>query len=227
MDPVETLIDAMDSMAIDDHVPTLAPTSASLFKKELKRRMAHGTKVAQRIQKENVDADFDHVAYREEVVRRFEKALGSRSKAVNMEKGVFNWTVGFCRDICTPRAWDNPVFKKKYRFKVRDVLFNITNTHNQEFVQNVCSGHVKSSKVAFMSSYDIHPSLVKPIFDKLEQRNLRFLMDQKELHETKGMFTCEQCHSKSTTFFSLQTRGADEPMTNFVRCISCNARWTC
>ena len=29
------------------------------------------------------------------------------------------------------------------------------------------------------------------------------------------------------TYFQLQTRSADEPMTTFVTCLNCNSRWKC
>ena len=37
-----------------------------------------------------------------------------------------------------------------------------------------------------------------------------------------GLFTCKRCKSKKTTFYQQQTRGADEPMTNFIQCLMCN-----
>lgn len=41
----------------------------------------------------------------------------------------------------------------------------------------------------------------------------------------EGMYTCE-CGSKKTTFFQLQIRGADEPMTSFITCVECKKQWT-
>ena len=38
-------------------------------------------------------------------------------------------------------------------------------------------------------------------------------------------FTCSKCKSKKCTFYQLQTRSADEPMTTFVTCIECGNRW--
>jgi hypothetical protein len=40
-----------------------------------------------------------------------------------------------------------------------------------------------------------------------------------------GMFTCGRCKSKRTTFYLLQTRSADEPMTAFITCLACGNRW--
>ena len=54
----------------------------------------------------------------------------------------------------------------------------------------------------------------------------------KNKYETKmeastDTFTCRRCKSKECTYYQMQTRSADEPMTTFVTCINCNNRWKC
>lgn len=41
----------------------------------------------------------------------------------------------------------------------------------------------------------------------------------------KGLFKCEKCGSDDTEDYEKQTRSADEPMTVFVHCRKCNARF--
>jgi DNA-directed RNA polymerase subunit M/transcription elongation factor TFIIS len=36
---------------------------------------------------------------------------------------------------------------------------------------------------------------------------------------------CGKCKSKTVSFFSLQTRGGDEPATTFFTCLTCGAKW--
>ena len=47
--------------------------------------------------------------------------------------------------------------------------------------------------------------------------------------ENKGqgtaMFKCGKCKERNCTYYQMQTRSADEPMTTFVTCLSCNNRW--
>jgi len=45
---------------------------------------------------------------------------------------------------------------------------------------------------------------------------------QAQRKERKGIFECPKCHSNNTDHYSSQTRGADEPATIFVECLSCN-----
>jgi len=38
-------------------------------------------------------------------------------------------------------------------------------------------------------------------------------------------FKCGKCGQRKCTYYQLQTRSADEPMTTFVTCTNCNNRW--
>ncbi len=40
-----------------------------------------------------------------------------------------------------------------------------------------------------------------------------------------SFFTCKKCKSKKTSYYQQQTRGADEPMTNFIECLQCQYTW--
>ena len=52
-------------------------------------------------------------------------------------------------------------------------------------------------------------------------------MDRLRKEGYQGQFVCAKCKSNKTTSHQLQTRGADEPMTNFVRCLDCGSQWKC
>ena len=39
------------------------------------------------------------------------------------------------------------------------------------------------------------------------------------------LFKCGKCKSNDCSYFQLQTRSADEPMTTYVWCSSCGNRW--
>ena len=42
---------------------------------------------------------------------------------------------------------------------------------------------------------------------------------------TTDQFQCGKCRQRKCTYYQMQTRSADEPMTTFVTCINCNNRW--
>ena len=59
--------------------------------------------------------------------------------------------------------------------------------------------------------------------DKRDRANNSEVSNEQDISD--GIFQCRKCGSKKTTYYSLQTRSADEPMTNFITCVTCKNRW--
>ena len=57
----------------------------------------------------------------------------------------------------------------------------------------------------------------------------KYLEDQ-VIYETRtdmgtDLFHCGRCGGKNCSYYQLQTRSADEPMTTFVTCLICGKKW--
>lgn len=48
-----------------------------------------------------------------------------------------------------------------------------------------------------------------------------------QMEASTDQFLCGKCKNRKTTYYQLQTRSADEPMTTFVTCTVCGNRWVC
>ena len=74
-----------------------------------------------------------------------------------------------------------------------------------------------------MSCIDYAPALYAGIRDRM------LLREQQQLEGNKAMatdmFKCGRCHKREATFYELQTRSADEPMTKFITCVNCGNHW--
>ena len=46
-----------------------------------------------------------------------------------------------------------------------------------------------------------------------------------DLSSTSDEFMCYKCKARKCTFYQLQTRSSDEPMTTFVSCLNYGNRW--
>lgn len=79
--------------------------------------------------------------------------------------------------------------------------------------------------IAESSHSDLRPELWKAIIDKQSKTNEMLFETRQEV--ATDDFTCPKCHQKKCTYYQLQTRAADEPMTTFVTCINCGKRWKC
>ncbi len=145
--------------------------------------------------------------------------------ATNIEKSVFNYTINHAKAVGTPPAWENKNFKEMYKRKYISILHNLNDSTNN-LKERILNGEVKTKTIAFLAPYEIHPS--GPYAIAIEDHKIADL--KKELagdksKECKGMFKCGRCKSDKTSYYQLQTRSADEPMTTFVTCFNCNKKW--
>jgi DNA-directed RNA polymerase subunit M/transcription elongation factor TFIIS len=78
---------------------------------------------------------------------------------------------------------------------------------------------IQAHKLAFMTHQEMSPEK----WDKLiEDKKIRDENKyEPKLEASTDKFTCRKCYSKKCTYYQLQTRSADEPMTTFVTCLDC------
>ena len=63
--------------------------------------------------------------------------------------------------------------------------------------------------------------------DKLKLRELKREEARRQEEDYNGILKCGKCKSLKTSYYQLQTRSADEPMTTFVTCKGCGHKWKC
>ena len=62
--------------------------------------------------------------------------------------------------------------------------------------------------------------------DKIRAEALRESERGQHLQKaTTDQFQCSKCRQRKCTYYQMQTRSADEPMTTFVTCINCGKNW--
>ena len=67
----------------------------------------------------------------------------------------------------------------------------------------------------------------KTVEDNVHKEMQKEYLIRKAEEGVSGFFTCNKCKSNKTTYYQLQTRSADEPMTTYVSCLNCGKRWKC
>lgn len=138
----------------------------------------------------------------------------------NLEKGIYNYTLEQCEKKNLIKKWSNEFFGIIYIQKVKAISFNLDNL---ELFNKLIKKEIKAHELAFLNHQSMRPDL----WDKLLEEK-RIKDENKFLPKIEAStddFTCFKCKSKKCTFYQLQTRSADEPMTTFVTCLECGNRW--
>lgn len=140
--------------------------------------------------------------------------------AINLEKGVFNYTIRESNFRKLVKKWENPAFAQIYIDRLRTIYNNI---HSQTVVEGLCSGDILPQGVAFMTHQEIQPEKWNPLIEKKTKRDASKC--DKKVGASTAMFTCSRCQSKNCTYYEMQTRSADEPATIFITCLNCDKHW--
>ena len=140
--------------------------------------------------------------------------------ALNIEKGIFNYTLEKSQES----DWTE-LFKSFYINRAAIIYSNLNpNSYikNINLINRLFNDEFKPEKLPFFTSKELFP-------EKFNENNMLFISLQpkykieEELED--GMFRCGKCKTYKTTYYQMQTRSADEPMTTFVTCKNCNNKW--
>ena len=106
------------------------------------------------------------------------------------------------------------------------IQYNIK--HSPELKQKILDKRIKTIDVIKMRPEQLWSD--GPYAVKMEEKIHKDLKKEylaNEIKNQEGFFTCNRCKSKKTTYYQLQTRSADEPMTTYVTCVNCGKNWKC
>lgn len=60
---------------------------------------------------------------------------------------------------------------------------------------------------------------------RLKQDKYEKELNGNSLRATTDLFQCKKCKERKCSYYELQTRSADEPMTKFIKCCNCGFEW--
>lgn len=160
------------------------------------------------------------IKIREKLELFFDKSSNKEKHATNLEIGVHNWSLKEANNKRIVKKWDNPFFVQIYLDHLRSVYNNLQNI---KIINMVINGEIKSQDIAFMTHQEMNPEKWEVLIKAKSIRDKNKF--EQNLEAATDTFTCRKCKSKKCTYYQMQTRSADEPMTIFVTCIDCGNRW--
>lgn len=166
--------------------------------------------------------------FRSNVVKKIDTIIHNSIKSKNIEKSIYNFTIQESKTRKIVRKWDNKFFVLIYTNKFHSIWMNMNDTSyvgNKSFINRVKSGEIKTKDIAFMTHHEIYPEIWKELIDaKIERDKYKFEDDKRG---ATSEFKCRKCKQRECSYYQLQTRSADEPMTTFVTCLNCGNNWKC
>ena len=160
--------------------------------------------------------------FRANIRSKINNILGNEKNSTNLEKGVYNYTLKESDNRKIVKKWDNVYFVQIYIDRLRSICNNIK---NQTLIDRINDGTIPSQTVAFMSHQELCPAKWDNLIKlKTIKDNNKFEI---RVEASTDTFTCGKCRKKQCTYYQVQTRSADEPMTTYVQCIPCGNKWKC
>ncbi len=160
--------------------------------------------------------------FRSNIVKKINLILANEKNSVNLEKGIFNFSLKEATSRKVVKKWDNPFFVQIYIDKLRSVYLNLDNPYIMKMLEN---GDIKSHTIAFMTHQELRPDKWEELIkEKIKRDKNKF---ETNIEAATDTFTCRKCKQNKCTYYQVQTRSADEPMTTFVTCLNCDNRWKC
>jgi len=167
-----------------------------------------------------------HDPFRCNHVAILNKEFNNEALSKQIEKQLYNASIRIAKDRFIIRKWDNLLFKHLYVSKIRSFYSNIAEdsyVKNNTFKSKILNGDIKIENISELSVYDICPENWAELLDKKIKRDkLKYEMKPKAMTD---QFKCRKCSGRSCSYYEVQTRSADEPMTQFISCLDCGNRW--
>jgi DNA-directed RNA polymerase subunit M/transcription elongation factor TFIIS len=143
-----------------------------------------------------------------------------------LEKHILIASFNYAKTKFIGRNWKVPEFCEIYTQKMKSIVSNIhpnSPVNNTRLINRVLEGEFDLYTLAYMSAYEMYPENWFKLKDKLLQREQKILEGNKSM--ATDQFKCRRCSKRECTYYELQTRSADEPMTIFITCLNCGKEW--
>ena len=162
----------------------------------------------------------DPETFRSKIVEKLNEIVEDNKISKNLEIGIYNYTIKDATLRAVIKKWDNPYFAELYIDRLRSIYTNLKMTDSLRL--QLIEKSLKPSELAYMTHQEMNIDKWSKLIQEKKER------DKNKFDTPKAMtsdFKCYKCKKNQCSYYQLQTRSADEPMTTFVTCLNCGARW--
>ncbi|KAK4515061.1 uncharacterized protein ATC70_002671 [Mucor velutinosus] len=168
------------------------------------------------VQSDDIEYTSTHNAPRDKTIELMYSSIGLGSyadgnlllkRAIDIEKQLFEM--------------HGQSVKEEYKVRVRSLALNLKSKTNPALREGVVTGEISIATLCAMDVEDMASEESKQRDRKLAEEALFKARGAESARAETDMFRCGKCRGRKCTYFQMQTRSADEPMTTFVTCVNC------
>jgi len=167
-----------------------------------------------------------HDEERNKMVVKLDTVIENINLSRKVEKSIYNYVITLSKERNIQRRWNNIIFKKLYHSKIISIYSNLKKDsyiENSSFLYRIKNKEIKPSEIGTLSVYDIFPDNWKELLNaKTKRDKIKYELKPEAM---TNLFKCRKCGSRETSYYEVQTRSADEPMTSFITCLKCENHW--
>lgn len=167
------------------------------------------------------------VPARVKVLAVVNNTLSNTVDADTLERLIFQHTFMRATKDEIRRAWDNPLFHDMYLAVARRVIGNLSPSSyvkNGSLLERYKEGDITLETIVNHNYYELFPEKWQKLVD--QQAKKERIQLEGDFSRATDRWQCSSCKQRKCTYYELQTRSADEPMTIFIHCLNCQKRWT-
>jgi hypothetical protein len=142
------------------------------------------------------------------------------------ERCIYNGAVHSAVQRHVGKSWAHPPFVELYSRYAKHLAANFhpkSYVGNTELYERYKAGEITFKDISEMDTYQLFEARWAESFNQQQIREKRQLEGNKAMATDR--FLCTRCSKRECTYYEMQTRSADEPMTIFITCLNCGKHW--
>ena len=154
--------------------------------------------------------------------------INNKILSKKIEIGVYNYSLQQANKLGIMKKWSNIHFRKLYLHKIISIYINLNpNSYvkNTRLIKRLREEEFNPKELAMMTPQHMFPEHWKDLLD--EKNEIDKMLYELRTETATDIYKCGRCKKRMCTYYQLQTRCADEPMTTFITCLNCGKRWKC